>query len=88
MEEITYVVKDKNGLHARPAGTIVNEAKKFKSEITVTKDGKEANGKRLLSLMGLGANCNSTLLIKIEGEDEKEAMQGIKEVLKNLSSED
>ena len=88
MEEITYTVKDKNGLHARPAGTIVNEAKKFKSEITVIKDGKEANGKRILSVMALGAKYNSTLKFEIKGEDEKEAKQGIEKVLKNMSSED
>ncbi len=83
MEQITFIIKDKNGMHARPAGAFVNEAKKFVSSITVFKDGKEANGKRLLSLMGLGATCNSTLIIKIEGEDEKEAVKSIQKVLES-----
>ena len=48
MEQFTFVIKDKNGMHARPAGAFVNEAKKFSSSVTVIKDGKEANGKRLL----------------------------------------
>ena len=82
MQQLTFVIEDKNGMHARPAGAFVNEAKKYKSEITVYKDGKEANGKRLLSLMGLGAICGSILIIKIEGEDEKEAIRGIEEMLK------
>ena len=86
MEQFTFEIKDKNGMHARPAGALANEAKKFVSNVTVIKDGKEANGKRLLSLMGLGATYNSVLTIKIEGEDEKEALESIKKVLnENLS---
>lgn len=87
MEQFTYVIKDKNGIHARPAGAIVNEAKKYTSNITVIKDGREANGKRLLSLMGLGATYNSTIVVKIEGEDEKEAIESIKKVLNDNLSE-
>ena len=86
MEQFTFEIKDKNGMHARPAGAFANEAKKFLSNVTVIKDGIEANGKRLLSLMGLGAVCHSILTIKIEGEDEKEATESIKKVLnENLS---
>lgn len=86
MEQFTFEIKDKNGMHARPAGAFANEAKKFVSTVTVIKDGIEANGKRLLSLMGLGAVCNSVLTIKIEGEDEKAAAESIKKVLnENLS---
>ena len=81
MEQLTFVIKDKNGIHARPAGAFVNEAKKFNSEITVIKDGKEGNGKRLLSLMGLGAVCGSEITVKISGEDEKEAITTIKKFL-------
>jgi phosphocarrier protein len=86
MKEFTFVVTDKNGLHARPAGTVASCAKKYKSDIKIYKDEKEANAKRLLSLMGLGAVCNSTLKIVIDGEDENEALAEIKRVLnENLS---
>ena len=86
MERLTFIIKDKNGMHARPAGALANCAKKYKSDIKVYKEEKEANAKRLLSLMGLGATCNSTLIIKIEGEDEREALEEIKKVLnENLS---
>lgn len=87
MEQFTFVIKDKNGMHARPAGAFANEAKKYNSSVTVIKDGKEANGKRLLSLMGLGATCNSILNIQIEGDDEKEAKIAIEKVLKDNLSE-
>lgn len=86
MEQFTFIIKDKNGMHARPAGALATCAKKFKSDIRIYKDEKEANAKRLLSLMGLGAVCNSTLIIKIEGEDEIQALNEIKKVLnENLS---
>lgn len=87
MEQLTFVIRDKNGMHARPAGALASCAKKYKSDIKVYKDEKEANAKRLLSLMGLGATCNSTLTIKIEGEDEKEALKEIEKVLKENLSE-
>ena len=81
IEQFTFEIKDKNGMHARPAGALAGCAKKFKSDIKVYKDEREANGKRLLSLMGLGAIQSSTLKIVIEGEDEKEALEEIKKVL-------
>lgn len=87
MEQFTITVKDKNGMHARPCGAIVNEAKKYKSEIKIIKDEKQANGKRLLALMGLGAVYGSVLTIQIEGEDEKEAKKSIEKVLNDALSE-
>ncbi|MBO5356420.1 MAG: HPr family phosphocarrier protein [Clostridia bacterium] len=86
MEQFTFIIKDKNGMHARPAGAVANCAKKYKSDIKIYKNEKEANAKRLLSLMSLGATYNSEIVIKIEGEDEKEALTDIKNVLsENLS---
>lgn len=86
MEQFTFIIKDKNGMHARPAGAVANCAKKYKSDIKIYKNEKEANAKRLLSLMSLGATYNAEIVIKIEGEDEKEALTDIKNVLsENLS---
>lgn len=66
-------IKDEHGVHARPAGAIVSCAKKFASEITIRKDGREANAKRLLSVMGLGAKCGELLEFFIDGNDEESA---------------
>lgn len=82
MKEYRYVVEDNNGLHARPAGMLAATCKKFTSEIKVLYDGKEADGKRLLSLMSLGAKYGAELHFKIEGEDEEEAERAIKEHFK------
>ncbi len=87
MKEITFTIKDKNGMHARPAGAVANCAKKYKSEITIYKEEKEANAKRLLSLMSLGAAYASTLIIRAEGEDEEEAIRDLEKVLNSTLSE-
>ena len=70
MKEYKYILKDKNGLHARPAGMLTKVAKGFESEIRVKAKGKEADGKRLLSLMSLGAKHGDELTFQINGTDE------------------
>ena len=82
MKKFTFTIKDKNGLHARPAGMITSCAKKFKSTVTVSLDGKEADAKRLLSLMSLGATCGKELAFEIIGDDEIEALGELERVTK------
>ena len=55
MKSINYTITDELGIHARPAGLLVKLAAGFQSDITIVKDGKEANAKRIMALMGLGA---------------------------------
>ena len=80
MKELKFVIKDKIGLHARPAGAISATAKCFISNIVVECGGKKADTKRLLSLMSLGATNGMELVFKIEGEDENKAYDAIKEI--------
>ena len=75
MKEFTYTVQDPNGLHARPAGKLAAFAKQFSSEIRVQNNEKDADCKRLLSLMSLGAVCGTALQFRITGEDEENASQ-------------
>ena len=77
MREFKHVVKDKNGLHARPAGLLAMASKSFESEIKVYANGKEADGKRLLSLMSLGVKCGTEISFKIEGADEEAAEKAL-----------
>lgn len=65
------------GLHAQPSALFVKTSSSFKSEITVFKDDMEVNGKSIMSLMMLAAEHNSELVIRAEGEDEKEAMAAL-----------
>lgn len=83
MKEFTYALQDPNGLHARPAGRLATFAKQFTSEILVTCGEKQADGKRLLALMTLGATNGSNLLFSISGEDEERACSSLEEFCKN-----
>ena len=87
MKEFTFVVTDKNGLHARPAGTIASCAKKYKSDIKIYKDEKEADAKRLLSVMSLGATNGARLIFKLDGEDEDNAQKELLKLLQILEKE-
>jgi phosphocarrier protein len=78
MQTFSYVIKDEVGIHARPAGLLVKEAKNYSSKITVTKDGKSAEAKKLMALMGLGVKCGETVEVSVEGDDEAVAFEGIK----------
>lgn len=73
MKEFTYTVVDKDGMHARPAGRLVAVAKQFASAVSVKANGKTADGKRLISLMMLGAVLGTTLTFTVTGEDEEKA---------------
>ncbi len=78
MKTFSYVIKDKVGIHARPAGMLVKEAKKYESQIKVHKDDKSAEATKLMALMGLGVKCGQTVDIEIAGSDEETAYEGIK----------
>jgi len=69
MPERTVTIVNKLGLHARPAAEIVKTAARFKSNITIIRDELEVNGKSIMGVMMLAAECGSTILIRAEGED-------------------
>ena len=79
MKKFEYVIKDEIGIHARPAGMLVKEAKKFQSQIVIGKDGKTAEATKLMAVMGLGVKSGQTIEVEISGEDEKEAYGAIKD---------
>jgi len=68
------------GLHAKPAGMFVREAGRFKSEIMVSKDGAEVNGKSVMQLMLLAAEHGSRVTLRISGPDEMEALAAIEKL--------
>ena len=81
MKTLTFVIKDPQGMHVRPAGLFVKEAQKYESVITVEKNGKSAGGRKLMALMGLGAKCGDTLHITVEGPDEDAAAAALEDFL-------
>jgi len=79
------IVKNKQGLHARPAAMFVQIANKFDSRITVSRDNEEVNGKSIMGILLLGAEKGSTIIIEAEGDD---AHIAIIELEKIVSSEE
>lgn len=83
MKQFQFKIKDPVGIHARPAGIVVQEAKKFQSTIIAKCNGKSADLKRIFTLMALGAKCGNVLDIQVSGTDEDAATAAIKSVLES-----
>ena len=83
MKSFSYTVKDELGIHARPAGLLVKEAKKFESECTITKDGKTKKLTQLMMLMSLGVKQGDTVTVSVDGADEDAAVAALKEFFEN-----
>ena len=84
MKEIKFTVTDPLGIHARPAGILVKEAKKFSSKITVTvwKGDKSCDMRKLLALMGMAVKQNDEITVQVEGDDEAACAEAIEKFLK------
>ena len=82
MKEITVLVVDPVGLHARPATVAVNAASKFKSDVKVAFKDKAVNMKSIMGVMSLGIPTQSEITISCEGEDEEEAIEQIEAILR------
>ena len=74
-------VKNKQGLHARPAALFVQIANKFDSRITVKRHKEAVNGKSIMGILTLGAQKGSQIWIEIEGEDAQRAMQELEKIV-------
>ncbi len=73
MIEQEVTIRNRAGLHTRPAAAIVKLAAKFKSEFFIEKDGFQINGKSIIGVMTLAAEQGSKLLVRFDGPDELEA---------------
>ena len=81
MKEFTYVIMEELGLHARPAGLLVKEAKKFQSATTLAAKGKTAAAGKLIAIMSMGVKQGDTVTIKVEGDDEAACAEAIQKFL-------
>lgn len=78
MKSFEYTINDELGIHARPAGLLAKEAKKFESECTITKDGKTKKLSQLMMLMSLGVKQGDTVTVAADGADEDAAIAELK----------
>ena len=77
MTDRSVRIVNKQGIHARPAAEIVKTAARFKSGITIIRDDMEVNGKSIMGVMMLAAECGATILIRADGADEDAAIDGL-----------
>ena len=83
MKQFKYTIKDEVGIHARPAGLLVKEAKAFSSRITLTVNDKTAEATKLMAIMSLGAKKGSEVTVIVEGADEEVAEKKIRTFLED-----
>ncbi|MDY2628915.1 MAG: HPr family phosphocarrier protein [Lachnospiraceae bacterium] len=82
MKSFNYVITDEIGIHARPAGLLVKEAKKFESAITLECGGKKAAATKLMAIMGMGVKTGNEVTVSAEGADEDAAIAAMQEFFK------
>jgi len=88
MIERTIKIKNKLGLHARPAAVFVKTASRFKSDIFLIKDGQQVNGKSIMGVLMLAAEKGSEVTLRIDGEDEIAAMETLLQLFENKFNEE
>ena len=88
MTEKVITVKNRAGIHARPAAMIVQTAGQFGSRIFFKKDNEEINAKSIMGVITLGASYNSQITISAEGDDEADAVEAIASLFENRFEEE
>ncbi len=79
MEKIVYKIKDRDGVHARPAGAIIKAISGYKSKFTLIYQDRQIDLKSgIFGLLGLGIRFDDEVYIHVEGEDEKEAVIAVR----------
>jgi phosphocarrier protein HPr len=74
-------VKNKQGLHARPAAMFVQIANKFEANITVSRDEEKVNGKSIMGILMLGAEQGSEIILEAEGKDAEAALVELERII-------
>ena len=88
MIQKNFRIKNKLGLHARPAALLAQTAAKFESKVSIIKDGQEVDGDSILGIMMLAAESGSEIIVIVNGKDEKEAIKKIEELFKRKFDEE
>ena len=82
MKSFEYTIKDELGIHARPAGMLVKEAKKFESKITLTKSEKTVSATQLMMIMGMAVKKGAEVTVSADGADEDAAIEAMEKFFK------
>lgn len=88
MLEKTVIIKNRLGLHARPAAMLVQTVSKFKSRVKIFKGDQEVDGKSIMGIMTLAAARGTNLRLIVDGEDEIQAVNEIVRLVESGFGED
>lgn len=88
MAEKLLTVKNRAGIHARPAALIAQTANKFASEILLEKDDVTVNAKSIMGVITMAAGYNTSLTLRVQGSDENDAIIAISELFENKFEEE
>ena len=88
MFQQNVTVKNKTGLHARPAALFVQTANKFRSEVFIEKEGKKVNAKSIMGVMSLAVSQGTKITVSAQGNDEKETVEKLVELIESKFGEE
>lgn len=88
MIEREVIIRNRAGLHTRPAAAIVKTAARFAAEFTICKDEMEINGKSIIGVMTLAAEQGTTLTLRFEGPDEEAAAAALVDLFERKFDEE
>ena len=77
MKQFDFVVQTSVGIHARPAGQLVKLAAAYPCKVTIAKDGRSVDAKRIMGVMSLGAKQGQEVILQTDGEQEDEAIAAL-----------
>ena len=88
MVERMVTIRNRAGMHARPAALLVKTASSFASQISIEKDNERVNGKSIMGVITLGATFNTPLKVIADGPDEAQAVDAIEKLFERRFEED
>ncbi|MGI5173719.1 HPr family phosphocarrier protein [Treponema sp. OMZ 840] len=88
MAEKLLTVRNRAGIHARPAALIAQTANKFASEVLMEKDGTVVNAKSIMGVITMAAGYNTTITVKANGTDEEQAVAALESLFENKFEEE
>ena len=87
MIENTVLIRNKLGLHARAAVKFVNLANRYSASVKIIKDNTEIDGKSILGILTLAATQGSTVILRVSGKDEEDAVAALAALIKDKFGE-
>ncbi|HSV93396.1 MAG TPA: HPr family phosphocarrier protein [Desulfobacterales bacterium] len=88
MTERIVTIRNRAGMHARPAALLVKTASAFAAQVYIEKDGERVNGKSIMGVITLGATYNSQLKVIADGLDEVAALDAMERLFENRFEEE